>query len=47
MDDREKLMISLGLPTPCSSNSPMTFTRREAYQKELESKMMFEVFKYP
>ena len=47
MDDREKLMISLGFPTPCSSNSSMTFIGREAYQKELEAKMMSEVVKFP
>ena len=40
-------MISLGLPTPCSSNSPMTFIGREAYQKELEAKMMSKLFKFP
>ena len=47
MDDREKIMISLGLPTPCSSNSSMTFIGREAYQKELEAKMVSKVVKFP
>ena len=47
MDDREKLMTSLGFPTPCSSNSSMIFIGREAYQKELEAKMMSKVVKLP
>ena len=47
MDDEEKLMISLGLSTPFSSNSSMTFMDRESYQKELETKMIFEVVKFP
>ena len=47
MDDKETLMISLGLPTPCSSNSSTTFIVREAYQKELEAKMMSKVVHFP
>ena len=40
-------MISLSLPNPFPSNSSMTFVVSEAYWKELEAKMMFEVVKFP
>ena len=40
-------MISLGFPTLFSSISSMTFIQREAYQKHLEAKMMFELVKFP
>lgn len=40
-------MITLGFPNPCPSNSLMKFVEREAYQKELEVKMLSEAIKFP